>query len=93
MCINLHNVIYQPLQWINSSSPEENASQVTDDIFKRISLNENVRFFIKMSMKFVPKGPIENNPVLVLIMAWCRLGDKPLSEPILTKFTDAYMRH
>ena len=26
-------------------------------------------------------------------MAWRRIGDKPLSEPMLTQFTDAYMRH
>ena len=26
-------------------------------------------------------------------MAWRRIGDKPLSEPMLTKFADAYMRH
>ena len=26
-------------------------------------------------------------------MAWRRPGDKPLSEPMLTQFTDAYMRH
>ena len=26
-------------------------------------------------------------------MAWCRIGDKPLSEPMLTWFIDAYMRH
>ena len=25
---------------------------------------------IKISLKFVPKGPIDNNPALVLIMAW-----------------------
>ena len=24
---------------------------------------------------------------------WCWLGDKPLSEPMLTRLTDAYMRH
>ena len=24
---------------------------------------------------------------------WIRTGDKPLSEPMLTRFTDAYMRH
>ena len=39
---------------------------------------------IKISLKFVPKGPIDNDP---------SVGNKPLSEPILTKFTDAYMRH
>ena len=26
-------------------------------------------------------------------MAWRRIGDKPLSEPMLTRFTEAYMRH
>ena len=34
-------------------------------------------------MKFVPKGPINNIPALVQIMAWRRPGDKPLSEPIM----------
>ena len=34
-------------------------------------------------MKFVPKGPINNNPALVQIMAWSRSGDKPLSEPMM----------
>ena len=40
---------------------------------------------------FLPKGPINNIPVLVQIMAWGRPGDKPLSEPMLVKFTDAYI--
>ena len=35
-------------------------------------LNENVRISIKISLKFVPKGPINNNPALVQIMARCR---------------------
>ena len=34
-------------------------------------------------LKFVPKGPINNIPALVQIMAWRRSGDKPLSEPIM----------
>ena len=62
-----------------------------DDIFKRIFLNEKVRIFIKISLKFVPKSLIDNNQALVLITAWRRIGDKPLSEPVLTRFTDAYM--
>ena len=36
---------------------------------------------IKISLKFVPKGQINNIPPLVQIMAWRRPGDKPLSEP------------
>ena len=34
-------------------------------------------------LTFVPKGPINNIPVLVQIMAWRRPGDKPLSETVL----------
>ena len=53
------------------------------DIFKCISLNENVWILIKIPLKFVPKGLINNIPALVQIMAWRRPGAKPLSEPIL----------
>ena len=42
-----------------------------------------IKIPIKISLKFVPKDPINNIPPLVGIMAWCRPGDKPLSEPIL----------
>ena len=38
---------------------------------------------IKISLKFVPKGPINNIPSLVQIMAWRRPGGKPLSEPTM----------
>ena len=37
---------------------------------------------MKISLKFVPKGPINNIPALVQIMAWCWPGNKPLSEPM-----------
>ena len=39
-------------------------------IFKRIFLNENIPISIEISLKFVPRGPINNIPVLVQIMAW-----------------------
>ena len=54
--------------------------------FKCIFLNENIWISIKISMKFVPKGRINNIPALVQIVAWCRLGDKPLSEPMMVSF-------
>ena len=44
-------------------------------------------------MRFVPKGPIDNNPELIQIMAWHQIGDTPLSEPMMTQSTDTYMRH
>ena len=64
-----------------------------DDISKCIFLNENVRILIQISLKFVPKGWIDNKPALVQVMAWCRTGDKPSPEPMLDQFIDAYMRH
>ena len=69
------------------------AAIVADDMFKWIFLNEKGRIPIEISLKFVPRSPIDNKPALVQIMAWRRPGDKPLSEPMLTQFTDAYMRH
>ena len=60
---------------------ETNGRHFPDDIFKCIFLNENVWIAMKISLKFVLKGPINNNPALVQIMAWRRPGDKPLSEP------------
>ena len=69
------------------------AAILADYIFKCIFLNENVWISGKISLKFVPKGPINNIPALVEIMAWRQSGDKPLSEPMLAQFNDAYMRH
>ena len=69
------------------------AANLADDIFNRIFLNENVWTSIKISLKFVPKGPIDNKQALFQVMAWRRTGDKPLPEPMSTQFIDAYMRH
>ena len=69
------------------------AAILADDLFKCIFVNEKFCSLIKISLKFVPKGPINNNQALVQIMAWRWIGGKPLSEPMLTQFTDAYMRH
>ena len=66
---------------VNRLRPRQNGRHFTDDIFKRIFLNENVRILMKLSLKFVPKDPFNNISALFQIMAWCRPGDKPLSEP------------
>ena len=68
---------------LNSSRPRRNRRHFADDIFKCIFLNGNIWISIEISLKFVPKGPINNIPALVQIMAWRRPGDKPLSKPML----------
>ena len=66
---------------INTLRPRQNGRHFPDDIYKWIFVNENVWISIKISLKFVPWGLINNIPSLVQIMAWRRPGDKPLSEP------------
>ena len=68
---------------INPLRPRQNGRHFNDDTLNRIFLNDIVRISIKISMKFVPKGPINTIPALVQILAWRRPGNKPLSEPIM----------
>ena len=46
-----------------------------------------------MSMKFIPKYPIDNNPALGEIMAWRQIGAMLLFQPMLTRFIDVYRQH
>ena len=77
------SVISTPPNLFNTLRPRQNGRHLADDILKCIFLNENVWVSIKISLKFVPKGPINNIPALVQIMASCRPGDKPLSGPVV----------
>ena len=63
--------------------PRQNGHHFADDILKCIFLNENVWILITISLKFVPKGPINNILALAQKIAWRRPGDKPLSEPMM----------
>ena len=53
---------------------------------------EKFCILIEISLRFVPKGFDDNKAALDQVMAWHRTGDKPLPEPMLIQFTDAYMR-
>ena len=89
-------ILYQrPLlvAWVNLSPPGQEGRHFAYGIFKCIFLNENICTTIQMSLKYVRKGPIDNTWAMVHVMAWRRTGDKPLSEPMLFLFTDAYTRH
>ena len=45
------------------------AAILADDIFNCIFLNENDRILIQISVKYVPRSPIDNKPALVQVMA------------------------
>ena len=69
----------------NTLRPRHNGRHFADAIFKWIFLNENIWIPIKISLKFVLQGPINNIPALVQIMAWRRPSDKPLSDPMMVR--------
>ena len=90
LALGIREVLTSPflfhLIFVNSLRPRRNGRYNADDIFKCIFsefLKENVWIPTKISLKFVPKGPINNIPALVQIMAWRRPSDKPLSEPMM----------
>ena len=77
-------VIMILIGWLfNTLRPKQNGRHFPNDIFKCIFLNENVWISIKISLKSVCKGPVNNIPVCIQIMAWHHPGDKPLSEPVM----------
>ena len=53
------DIVWRP-QYVNTLRPGQNGRHVTDDSFKCIFLNDNWFNLIKSSLKFVPKGPINN---------------------------------
>ena len=65
---------FQPYWWLNTLRPRQNVRHFPDDILKCIFLNENDWISIKKSLKFVPKGQINNIRLA---------GAKPLSEPMM----------
>ena len=75
---------------LNTLRPRQNGHHFADDTFKCIFLNESVPILFKISLKFVPLGPVNNIPVLVQLMAWRRPGDKPLSEPMIVVYQCIY---
>ena len=78
-----HNTIHNTTQYNDGTAPDGGDLELSDDIFRCIFMNENVWISIKFSLNIVPDGPINNIPALVQIMAWCQLGDKPVSEPMM----------
>ena len=76
---------------VSTLRSRHNGHNFTHDIFRFIFLNENI--WISIKDVYVLRGPIDNKPALVQEMAWHRTSDKPLSEPMMTQFSDAYMRH
>ena len=79
--------------YFNTLKPEQNGRHFAGDIFKCIFFNEDVWISIKISRKFVAKGPINEKLTLIQVMAQCSAGDEPFPGPMLTKVYDTIWRH
>ena len=86
LCHNANGCHLQLLFTLTNLPPGQNGHHFADDIFRCIFVNEKFCILIKISLKFVPKGLIDNNRALVWIMAWRWLRDS-------IHLTDAYMQH
>ena len=56
-------------------------AMLADDSFKCIFLNQTDKIPIQISLKFVPRNPIDNIPALVQVMAWRRIA--PIFEQVI----------
>ena len=74
-CLRPHNLIRFSNKKIESQCQGEH--RYTYDALHRVRSN-------KMSLKFVPKSPINNMPALVQIMAGGRRDDESLSGQMVT---------
>ena len=72
---------------LNTMRSRQNGRHFTDNSFKCVFLNEVkwLWILINIPLEIVPKGPINNIPPLVQIMAWHQPGAKPLSEPMMVR--------
>ena len=73
-CVLFSSSTIADIWYIGTLRPRQNGHRFPEDIFKCIFLNENVWISLKISLKFVSKGPINNIQALFQIMAWCLVG-------------------
>ena len=66
---------------------------MTDILHTNIFLEQTVCIMVRISLKLVPAGQIDNNWTLAKIVALRRTANKSLPEPMLTELDDAIWRH
>ena len=53
--------------------------------------NEHFCVLIKIPLKFVPEGSVDNKSALVQFMAWHHINNESFSEPMMTLNTEGYL--
>ena len=79
---SIHNVVRAAMSRkmydFNTLGPRQNGRYLVCSWMKI-----SITISIIISLKFVPKGSVNNIPTLITILAWRRPGNKPLSEPMV----------
>ena len=84
----LHPNLNKPLVQIHCWGREKIASIFSSDIFKYTFLSENC--FIPILPEFAPNGPVDFTSPFAHLMAWHRTRFMPISQSMMTYFTDIY---
>ena len=90
---NIYTSNYSVVELINALRPRQHGHHFADGTYKCSFLNGNVWILIQNFTEAFSESPTNYIPALVLIMAWGRTGEKPLSKPMMALFSDAYMLH
>ena len=72
-------MLHTEIQWGRPNVDDVSQTTFSNAFF----FNENYCILMKISLKYVRNGPIDNYPTLVQIIAWRRPGEKPLSQPMM----------
>ena len=70
------------LIWLMHPYRDKNGHHLAEDILKFIFFYKHCGILIEASLNF-SKCPTNNKAALVQKIAWCRIGDNPLSEPMV----------
>ena len=89
-CISLHEIIWMSflfVQWVLSHTTHRRREKmVTLKTYLNQFSSVKMLYFDSISLKFVHKVPVNNNPAFFKIIYWCRAGDESLSEPMMARF-------
>ena len=74
---------------LTTSRPGQNGCHFADDIFKNMFLYKT-SILIQIALKYLSMNPINDKSSSVQIMAWHRIGAKPLSELMMVHFINKH---
>ena len=82
---NIYIQVFKTSATFNTLRPRQKWLTFGRRFFKYIFVNENAWILLNNSLKFIRAVQINNIPPSVQLIAWCRLGDKPLSYPMMVR--------